>query len=273
MKNFQKILMILLGLAVLGLASCSAGQPDSEDTASVPNPASVYCEQNGGRLDFREDPEGGVVGYCLFADGSECEEWSYFRGECKPASQARDTGEPDEESPEEPMETDAAPAFSAADYQGWWTYQNDDYGFSLLLPEDWAADELYSSDPLMSGHFLRLHPRTQAEESMNIRVSVRRMREETLLWPTGVGEGEFVPLGTIEVAGQLARQIGFRCPTGPIGAIWYHGPEETGSNIQIGDLEFGFIASLSGETCGEAASLGGKTALLAYMIVASLSRP
>lgn len=273
MKNFQKILMINLGLAVFSLASCSVIQPDSEVAASIPNPASVYCEQNGGRLDFRENPEGGTQGFCLFADGSECEEWAYFRGECAPVSQARDTGEPDEGNPAEPVETDAEPAFSAEDYQGWWTYQNDDYGFSLLLPEDWAADELFSSDPLMSGHFLRLHPRVDAEAMMNIRVSVRRLGEETLLWPTGVGEGEFVPLGTLEIAGQLARRIGFQCPAGPIGGIWYHGPEETGANIQVGDLEFGFIASLVGESCSETASLEGKTARLADMIVASLEIP
>lgn len=273
MKKFEMIMMILLVLGVPGLASCIAAQPEVEDAASIPNPASVYCEQNGGRLDFREDAEGGVQGFCLFADGSECEEWAYFRGECTPASQERDADGSEDETQPAPAEFDASPAFSAEDYQGWWAYQNDNYGFSLLLPEDWVVEDTSTSDPLMSGHFLRLHPRAQAEELMNIRVSVRRLGEETLLWPTGVGEGEFVPLGTMEVAGQLARRIGFQCLAGPIGAIWYHGPEETGGNIQSGDLEFGFIASLSGETCSEAASLEGKTARLADMIVASLSLP
>ncbi|MGI9553924.1 MAG: DUF333 domain-containing protein, partial [Thermodesulfobacteriota bacterium] len=26
----------------------------------------------------------GDVGYCLFNDGTQCEEWAYFRGECRP---------------------------------------------------------------------------------------------------------------------------------------------------------------------------------------------
>ena len=50
------------------------------------NPASVNCEQKGGALEIRTDPTGGQVGYCKFSDGSECEEWKFFRGECRPAN-------------------------------------------------------------------------------------------------------------------------------------------------------------------------------------------
>jgi putative hemolysin len=270
MKKFEMILMILFVLAAIGLVSCAAGLPEAEDAVNIPNPASVFCEKNKGRLDFREDEQGGTQGFCLFADGSECEEWAYFRGECAPASQKTEDAEAGEETSAIPTEPVQAPEFSAEDYQGWWTYQNANYGFSLMLPEDWAVKETSTSDPLMSGHFMRLHPRAQAEKVMNIRVSVRRVGEETLLWPTGVGEGEFVPLGTLEVAGQLARRIGFQCPAGAVNAVWYQGPEETGSSIQIADLEFGFIASLGGETCQGAANLEGKTARLADMIIASL---
>lgn len=48
------------------------------------NPASVYCEENGGTIEIREDASGGQVGYCIFDDGSECEEWAFYRGECSP---------------------------------------------------------------------------------------------------------------------------------------------------------------------------------------------
>jgi putative hemolysin len=47
------------------------------------NPASVYCEEKGGTLEIR-DGEGGQAGICVFADGSECDEWAYFRGDCQP---------------------------------------------------------------------------------------------------------------------------------------------------------------------------------------------
>lgn len=51
-------------------------------TAGIPNPASKYCVENDGKLDIREDATGGQVGYCVFPNGAECEEWKYFNGEC-----------------------------------------------------------------------------------------------------------------------------------------------------------------------------------------------
>jgi eight-cysteine-cluster-containing protein len=52
----------------------------------MPNPASVYCEQHGGKSKIRTDPLGNQYGVCIFPDGSECEEWAYYRGECKPGN-------------------------------------------------------------------------------------------------------------------------------------------------------------------------------------------
>jgi putative hemolysin len=49
----------------------------------IPNPASVFCEEQGGRLDLRTDETGGQYGVCMFENGSECEEWAFYRGECK----------------------------------------------------------------------------------------------------------------------------------------------------------------------------------------------
>ena len=54
----------------------------------MPNPASVHCADEGGKLEIR-DEAGGQVGYCMFPDGSECEEWAFFRGECAPATAKR----------------------------------------------------------------------------------------------------------------------------------------------------------------------------------------
>ncbi|NTV23255.1 MAG: DUF333 domain-containing protein [Nanoarchaeota archaeon] len=45
------------------------------------NPASVYCVKRGGSLEIIDEPEG-QVGYCTLPDGTVCEEWAYFRGEC-----------------------------------------------------------------------------------------------------------------------------------------------------------------------------------------------
>lgn len=54
------------------------------NSVSLANPASVNCEQKGGRVEIRNGSDGGQIGYCVFANKSECEEWTLLRGECKP---------------------------------------------------------------------------------------------------------------------------------------------------------------------------------------------
>jgi putative hemolysin len=86
-EMFRKIFLTLLTLIVSVLStSCSPRPADPTAVTNMANPASVYCEENGGRLEFRQDAAGGVSGVCVFPDGSSCEEWSYFRGECGPAA-------------------------------------------------------------------------------------------------------------------------------------------------------------------------------------------
>jgi putative hemolysin len=53
--------------------------------AELPNPASVHCQEQGYLLEIRTDEEGNQYGVCIFPDGSECDEWAFFRGECGPA--------------------------------------------------------------------------------------------------------------------------------------------------------------------------------------------
>jgi hypothetical protein len=76
---------------------------------------------------------------CIFPDGSECDEWAYFRGECGPASQSRDNLITTEIPTALPIEP--------ADYQGWWTYTHPDYNFSIMLPEDWKVEESHLKRP------------------------------------------------------------------------------------------------------------------------------
>ncbi len=80
----QALFALLLQCALLCSAACSPSQTSPTPAANLPNPASVHCEQNGGKLELRQDPTGGVAGICVFSDGSECDEWAYFRGQCKP---------------------------------------------------------------------------------------------------------------------------------------------------------------------------------------------
>jgi len=105
---------ILCGfLAAASVAACSTSSPSparppAEPAASKPaaapaaapaetsapaltqvaNPASQHCIASGGRVAIRDQPDGSQIGYCVFPDGSECEEWAFFRGQCKPAKPA-----------------------------------------------------------------------------------------------------------------------------------------------------------------------------------------
>jgi hypothetical protein len=163
--------------------------------------------------------------------------------------------------------------FTTADYEGWWAYTNPVYGFSLLLPEDWVVDETTTEDALLDGHLLNIQPRNNTDK-LNMRMTFREIGDDILLWPTGVGSGEFIPSGTLDVGGQAARRVLFICPTGQVESIWYHSPDENESNLQIGNLEFGFIFTFTGDVyCQEGYSLDGKTQRVGEMIIASLDVP
>jgi len=154
-----------------------------------------------------------------------------------------------------------------ADYQGWWTYNHPTYGFLFLLPDDWVVDESTTGDELMNGHLLILHSRYE-DDKRNIRLIFREIGEEIPLWPTGVGSGEFLPSGTLDVAGQAVRRVLFVCPTGEVASIWYYSPDANSTHIQLGRIEFGII--FSGRYCEEGYSLVGKDQLIGEMIIASL---
>ena len=61
------------------------GPGGAKTGAGLPNPASQFCIAKGGKLEIRS-AAGGQAGFCLFSDGSECDEWAFFRGDCAPKS-------------------------------------------------------------------------------------------------------------------------------------------------------------------------------------------
>ena len=84
MKSIFTFTIILMALT----ACTSFRVQTSESTgteippANMPNPASVYCEQNGNTLEIQTAADGSQSGMCIFPDGSTCDEWAYYRGEC-----------------------------------------------------------------------------------------------------------------------------------------------------------------------------------------------
>ena len=62
-------------------------EPGGQEGVGIPNPASKYCADQGGKPEIRTEADG-EVGYCLFPDGTECEEWAFYRDECAPGTPA-----------------------------------------------------------------------------------------------------------------------------------------------------------------------------------------
>jgi len=69
--------------AAPGIMSVDEACAQSFAKPSVANPAAVYCEKLGYKDEIRTDPKTkGQYGVCIFPDGSECEEWAFYRGKC-----------------------------------------------------------------------------------------------------------------------------------------------------------------------------------------------
>jgi putative hemolysin len=60
----------------------ASGGDSQSYQVGVANPASVYCEDQGGRSEIVNNPDGSQGGDCVFPDGSKCDEWAFFRKEC-----------------------------------------------------------------------------------------------------------------------------------------------------------------------------------------------
>jgi putative hemolysin len=379
--------------------------------SNLPNPASVYCKQQGFTLEIRTATDGSQTGFCKFPDGSECDEWVYFRGECQSNSagstdmvpngwkiysdetlgyqfylpvgaQITTNDEPlnslfvdgavmeaetwsiahptDRPEFQLPLDTDllqwlndhnmvgenrqpdekiagttaihfrheasqqsyafdqyyfanagqlylitighssgiedwnlnntflqsfrfstsqAAPVPTSSStvmtvemtsYLNWNTYTNNNYGFSIKFPEGWIVEEADSNDPLLGGHAINLD-NILNDRAGHIRITYRQIGDDTLLWPTGVGEGEFITNGILDIAGQPASRLLLVCPSGEITQIWYHQSERQ-PNISRGNLEFGIIFRTLGY-CEPGYSIQDETLHLVEMIIASLSVP
>jgi putative hemolysin len=93
MKRIITFTIILMALTACTAPQVQTPEPAATDMpqAGMPNPASVYCEQNGNTLEIRTADDGSQNGICIFPDGSTCDEWAYFRRECGPAAEESPT--------------------------------------------------------------------------------------------------------------------------------------------------------------------------------------
>ncbi len=74
-------LIVPAAVAAVSLSACSHTKPAPENAPQVgmANPASVFCEQKGGKSEIHKNEDGSEYGVCHLPDGSEVEEWEYYR--------------------------------------------------------------------------------------------------------------------------------------------------------------------------------------------------
>jgi putative hemolysin len=110
--------IITFTIILIALTACASSQPE----AGLPNPASVYCEQNGNKLEIHTATDGSQSGICVFPDGSTCDEWAYFRGECGPTAPATTLEAPTEasSSTQEQASGGYMPPGTTEEITNWW---------------------------------------------------------------------------------------------------------------------------------------------------------
>jgi putative hemolysin len=251
-------LWIAAGCTPAGTTSTGPAQATKAPTATAPpapvaglaNPAAVHCEKQGYKIEIRSDKKGNQHGVCVFDDGTECEEWAYYRGECSPGA-PRATIAPTTTPVPSPTTPIPSPALSATapptepaaactpitvasgpEYKLWREYTHDKYGFSLLLPPGWVAEEIVEPPHhTLRGHGIILW--SAKEPRARFQVAFRRQEEAQLIGRTGMGSGEIVEAGTACFVGQeITRR-----------ALVFEGKDMTvmygsGRGIERGDMVF-----------------------------------
>lgn len=72
--------LALLVLSPLALGGCSdQGQEARKNGVGMANPASEYCEKQGGKVLIEKNRQGAERGVCHLPDGTRIDEWELFR--------------------------------------------------------------------------------------------------------------------------------------------------------------------------------------------------
>ncbi len=80
----MNIIKIILPISIAALAvGCNKQIEKESPVLGMANPASVHCLKQGGQLEIGTRKGGGQMGICQFNDDSSCEEWAFYRNECR----------------------------------------------------------------------------------------------------------------------------------------------------------------------------------------------
>ena len=185
--KFLSIIMLIL------LAACTATPtpaPTQLPTMGMANPASVYCTEQGNRLEIRTAADGSQSGVCIFPDGSECDEWAYFRGECGPTPPGGPTDAPEPSA-----------------YAGWMEYVDSGYGFKFRYPPEWSAELDLRPDSTTYQHLIWLRAPSKPVDGVQMMIAFERVGENVGIQRTGVGAGELIERDSVLFLGEPATRI------------------------------------------------------------------
>ena len=77
------VIIVLVAIIFTGFPAAPGGEGTAPTpTPQIPNPAAVYCKNLNYTYEIRTNPDGSQYGVCILPDGTECDEWSYYRGIC-----------------------------------------------------------------------------------------------------------------------------------------------------------------------------------------------
>ncbi len=177
----------------------------SAEGAALPNPASAFCEQQGYQSEIRTAADGSQSGVCIFPDGSECDEWAYFRGECAPGAAQVSAHGAGETLPAAYSPGLVTPDPSA--YNGWLRYADEHYAFAFRYPPEWEAELDLRSDSTLYQHLLWLHAPTKPVADVVMSIAFEAAGEDYGLQRTGIGAGELIERGSVLFLDKPAKRI------------------------------------------------------------------
>lgn len=195
-EHMKYILTSTLLIILIATTSCIAPQgkptvdsvPTDISQPNMPNPASAYCVEQGFTSEIRTAADGSQAGYCIFPDGSECDEWAYFRGECGPA-------------------VPAAEATDLSAYEGWVEYVESNYGFKFRYPPDWTAELDLRNDSTSYQHLLWLRAPQKPAAGVEMIIAFERIGENIGIQRTGIGAGELIERDSVVFFGEPAKRF------------------------------------------------------------------
>src|SRR5271157_3963725 len=83
MLGMTAIIILLSGCLSTQYSGANNSTNPSNNQTALANPASQKCIADGGVDKVLYNSSGQQYGVCLFNDGSVCDEWAYYSGQCR----------------------------------------------------------------------------------------------------------------------------------------------------------------------------------------------